>query len=96
MNWDDFWYGASDFRVKSNFYESERRFTVEELYQAFKERMLKEMAESWTSPSGIDPDKFVADMLSGGKCCVCGGPFHGISRCPRFVPPDQPGVTNGD
>ena len=34
-----------DYGVNFNFYESENWFSIEELYQAFKQRLLKEIRE---------------------------------------------------
>lgn len=41
----DFFEELDDYRISTQFFECERNFTVEELYQAFKQRMMVEFQE---------------------------------------------------
>lgn len=43
---DDFFKRHEDYMVMASFYEGRRDFSVEELYQAFKGRLLREMETS--------------------------------------------------
>lgn len=39
MNWEDFFARHGDYALVVKFYECERSFSLEEMYQAFKERL---------------------------------------------------------
>lgn len=42
MEWEKFFEQMDEYELKAIFYECSRNFTVEDLYQAFKARMLAE------------------------------------------------------
>jgi hypothetical protein len=48
--WQEFFDEHADYTVASGFYENRRHFSLEELYQAFKERAAYEAAEAQYSP----------------------------------------------
>jgi hypothetical protein len=43
---DDFFERYRDYRVKASFYENADYFTMEDLYQAFKSRLLREVMDA--------------------------------------------------
>jgi len=45
MEWEAFFKEHEDYTVASGFYENRRHFTLEQLYQAFKARLLAEQPD---------------------------------------------------
>lgn len=43
MEWRDFFKDAEDYRIETRFYENGFSFTLEEMYQAFKARVVEEL-----------------------------------------------------
>lgn len=41
----DFFNDLEDYRVSSRFFENENTFTIEEMYQAFKQRLMVELQQ---------------------------------------------------
>jgi hypothetical protein len=54
--WESFFDEHKDYVVTARFYENSNGFTVEELYQAFKARLLDEVR---TEPSSGDDGKWL-------------------------------------
>ena len=63
MDWDKFFKEHKDYTVLSSFYENRRDFSLEELYQAFKERIKAEMVVDvhGTSHYGVLINRFDGD-----------------------------------
>lgn len=45
-DWQDFFEKHRDYTVQASFYECRRDFSMEDLYQAFKSRLLTELVEA--------------------------------------------------
>ena len=68
--WEPFFKENGEYRISVHFYESDNRFTVEQLYQAIKERLKDELVSDTfgTSNYGLLVDRFSGDSgEAGGK-----------------------------
>lgn len=62
MDWEKFFRDHEDYYVDAHFYENERKFTLEDLYQAFKARMQQELM---VDVHGVSHYGLIVDRSSG-------------------------------